>query len=349
MRVAFVYPNPRGDLPMRVAAGEAPDTNLLGQNHLGSFGIDAFAYDSLLRRRTPANEVLHRLTWHGRELTLPWELHSADLIVTPLANLLPLATRLKRRPRVLLVSYHLVSAWDRAGDRRRRLMRASLRAAAGVVTVSSAARERLLERTGLAPEHVRTATLGVDTDWWTASPLPRHGFVLTVGRDLARDYETFIRAMSGLEARAVIVAKEENLDGIDVPANVEVRLNISPAEVRGLYAQARCVVVPVHPDSDPRGTENSGTIAMLEAMATGRPVVVSDRPYLRDYVSPETARVVPPADADAMRGAVQSLLADHGEASALADNARRTVEERHSTRAFAARLADAIRELPWAA
>ena len=347
MRVAFVYPNPRGDLPVRVAAGDAPDTNLLGQNHLGALGIDAFAYDSLLRRRTPRSTALHRITWHGRELTLPWELRSADLIVTPLADLLPLVSRLRRRPRVLLVSYHLVSAWDRAGGARRRLQRASLGAAAGILTVSEAARTRLLERTGMPESHVRTATLGVDTVWWTSTPVPSDGFVLTVGRDLARDYKTFIGAMAGLQTRAVIVAKKENLRGIDVPENVEVRLNISPAEVRALYAQARCVVVPVHPETDPRGTENSGTIAMLEAMASGRPVVVSDRPYLRDYVSPETARVVPPADASAMREAVRSLLDDDVEATTLADTARRAAVERHSTRAFAARLAEAIGALPW--
>ena len=349
MRVAFVYPNPRGTLTARIAAGDAPDTNLLGQNHLHEFGIDAYAYDSLLRRSTPRNPLLHRLTWHARELTLPFELRDADLVVTPLANILPLAARLRRRPRVLLLSYHLVSAWDRAGRARRRLLRSSLAATAGILTVAEAARERLVARTGLAPSHVRTATLGVDTRWWTPTALPSDGYVLSVGRDLARDYETFTRAVAGLDTRAVIVAKEENLRRVTVPDNVEVRLNISPGEVRDLYAGARCVVVPVLPESDARGTENSGTIALLEAMASGRPVVVSERAYLREYTSPQTARTFAPGDADALRNELVSLLADDDAAAALAAAARRAVEERHSTRHFAEQLARAIRELPWPA
>lgn len=347
MRVAFVYPNPRAGLEARVAAGEAPDTNLLGQNHLRALGVDAFVHDSFLRRGPVSSPLAHRLSWHGRELTLPFELRSADLIVSPLANLLPLAGRLPRLPPVLVLSYHLVSAWDRAGDARRRLQRASLRSAAGILAASGAARERLVERTGLDARHVRVATLGVDADWWQPTPLPPDGHVLTVGRDLARDYATFAAAMAGVDRRGILVAKEENLRGVSLPDNVEARLNISPAEVRELYAGAACVVVPVYPEADPRGTENSGTIALLEAMACGRPVVVSDRAYLQDYVSAGTARAVPPGDAAAMRDAIRGVLADQEGAAKLGAAARRDVESRHSTRQFAERLLGAIEDLPW--
>jgi len=347
VRVAFVYPNPRAGLEARVAAGDAPDTNLLGQNHLRTLGVDAFVHDSFLRRGPVGSPLGHRLSWHGRELTLPFELRSADLIVSPLANLLPLAGRLPGLPPVLVLSYHLVSAWDRAGNARRRLQRASLRSASGILAASGAARDRLVARAGLDPRHVRLATLGVDTDWWQPTPVPPDGHVLTVGRDLARDYRAFAAAMAGVDRRGIVVAKEENLRGVSLPDNVEARVNISPAEVRELYAGAACVVVPVHPEADPRGTENSGTIALLEAMACGRPVVVSDRAYLRDYVSAATARAVPPGDAAAMREAIRGVLANEEAAAELGATARRDVEARHSTRRFAERLLGAIEDLPW--
>jgi glycosyltransferase involved in cell wall biosynthesis len=345
LRVAFVYPNPRGDLPQRVAVGDAPDTSLLGENHLDALGIDAFVHDSFVRRSTPKGALAHRVTWHAREIVLPWELHDVDFVVTPLANLLPLFARLRRRPRVIVVGYHLVSAWTRAGSRRRALQRRSLRAAARVLASSDAARDRLLELTGLPGEHVRTATLGVDASWWQPLPMPDDGYVLTVGRDLARDYDTFARALEGLDVRGVIVAKEENLRGISLPPNVEVRLNIPPSEVRELYRGARCVVVPVRPESDPRGTENSGTVALLEAMACARPVVVSERSFLADYVSEKTAYVVPPAEPEAMRAAIETVLADSEAATAMGLAARRSVEQQHTTRHFAERLVAAIEEL----
>src|SRR5262249_7789484 len=123
MRVAFVYPNPRAQLARAVDRGEAPDTGLLGQNHLAAFGIDAFIHDSILRRNHVIGGLGHRISWIAREATLPWELHDTDLVVTPLATFFPLAARLTRRSRVVVLSYGTLAAWERAGRARRRLLR----------------------------------------------------------------------------------------------------------------------------------------------------------------------------------------------------------------------------------
>jgi glycosyltransferase involved in cell wall biosynthesis len=349
LRVAFVYPNPRAELIRRVAAGDVPDTNLLGQNHMAEHGIDAFVYDSRLRRRTMADGVVHRVTWYGRELTLPWELREADVIVTPLATFLPLAARVLRRPRVLVLSYHLVSAWERAGGARRRLLQSSVRSAAGIAAVARAARERIVERLGTDPRRTHVAQLGVDETWWQPLPPEPDGHVLTVGRDLARDYETFARALDGLPVRGVIVAKAENVRDLDVPSNVDVRLNIRPAEVRDLYARASCVVVPTRPDTDPRGTENSGTISLLEAMACARPTITTERLYLRDYVHDDATATVSPQDPDALRAAIEAVLADAERAAAMGRAAREHVEAEHTTRRLGARLAELCKEIGAAA
>lgn len=341
MKAVFVYPNPRRALLEAIAAGEAPDTNLLGQNHLGDLGLDAWVHEPRLRRRERSSGLRHRLTWNLRELALPWELADADVAVTPLATIFPLAARLRRRPRVVLLSYHLVATYDRSGRGRRRLLAASVRSAAAVACISQVGRDRLVERTGAEPERVHTAPLGVDERFWRPAPPPeRDGFVLTVGRDLARDYETFCRAVEALPTRAVLVGKQANLDGVRVPRNVEVRLDISPAEVRELYAGASCVVVPIRGEGYRFGTENSGTIALLEASASGRPVIVTERAYLSDYVrAPETALTVPPEEPDALRAAIERVLADRTLGVSLGLSARRLVEEEHTTRRFAERLA----------
>ena len=345
MRVAFVYPNPRESLSERVASGAAPDTSLYGQNHLAELGIDAVVRDSAVRRDHLVGGLRHRVTWHARELTLPFELRDADLVVTPLATILPLAARVMRRPKVLILSYHLVAALDRSGPVRRAMLRTALRSAAGVVTVSTAGREMLLARTGLAPEDVFVAPLGVDDRWWQPTPPPSDGYVLAVGRDLARDYATFTRALDSLDARGVIVAKEENLRGISIPDNVEVRLNISADEVRTAYAGASCVVVPTYAADDHRGTENSGTIALLEGMACGRPTIVTSRPYLADYVDASASSTVQPEDPDALRAAIRQIRADPDRVRSMGQAGRTLVETRFTTRLFASRLASIIEQL----
>jgi hypothetical protein len=85
-QVAFVYPNPRAELAAQVARGEAPDSTLLGQNHLAALGFDARVYDPALTRRGGG-----RVRWNLREVTLPWELGDAEVHFTPLAGLFPLA------------------------------------------------------------------------------------------------------------------------------------------------------------------------------------------------------------------------------------------------------------------
>jgi glycosyltransferase involved in cell wall biosynthesis len=344
--VTFVYPNSRTALVERVARGEAPDTALLGQNHLAAYGIDATIHNPSLRRVDRRAGLLHRITWNARELGLPWELGRDELTCTPLARVFPLIARLRGGPPVLLISYHLCSTYERSSAPARRLMRASLRSATAIVCISEAGRTRLIELTGVDPSRVHVAPLGIDEQYWQAKGPTPDGHVLTVGRDLARDYTTFVQAVAGTSRRVVLVAKHENLRGIELPENVDVRLDISPSEVRDLYAGAACVVVPIRAEGHRFGTENSGTIALLEAMATARPVVVTERSTLADYVRPgETAVTVPAEDPDALREAIMRVLEEVEAAARMGASARRAVEDRFTTGAFAGRLADIIRSL----
>jgi glycosyltransferase involved in cell wall biosynthesis len=345
VRVAFVYPNPREELARQVAAGKAPDTALLGQNHLAGFGIESFVYDSALRRVHATHGLAHRATWIAREATLPWELRSADIVVTPLVNLLPLFARLQRRPRVLVVSYGTASLWARASRPRRALLRASLKAAAGIVTISEAGRDRLIRDIGVDASRVQSVPFGIDEAFWRAAPPASQGHVLTVGRDLARDYETFAEALDGLPVRAVVVAKDENLRGVRLPPNVEVRAHIPLEELRQLYADAACVVVPMVRDGDPRGTESSGNTALLEAMACGRATVVTERASLREYIYADATVTTPPQDPVALKAAIERLMDGPEETAAMGAAARRHVVERHTTTHFAELLSGIITQV----
>ena len=346
MRVAFVYANPRWALLEEIAAGRAPDTGLLGQNHLADFGIEATIHHPGLRRRERASGALHRLTWNLRELALPWELGRADVAVTPLASLFPLAARLRRRPRAVLLNISLCTAWERGSTVRRRALAASVRSAAAVVCFAGTQRERLIAQTGADPARVHAVLLGVDADFYTPRPPPDGGYVLAVGRDLARDYATFGPALEGLPARGVVVASERNLAGVTLPPNVETRLDVSYEDLRDLYAGAACVVIPARRAEYRYGADCSGQTVLLDATAMGRPVVVTERGTLAEYVRPgETAIPVPPEDPKALRAAIAGVLGDREGAERIGAAARGLVEERHTTQRFAERLAGILRSV----
>ena len=341
IRVAFVYPNPRSRLAAEVRAGTAPDTWLLGQNHLHRFGIDSFMHDPLLSRRELRGGA-HRVAWHLRELTLPFELRRTDAVYTMLANFLPFVSRFRRLP-VVVQNFGLNLIVARSSRTRRRLLARSLSSAAHVLCTAEAQRDELIDLTGLPADQVSVVHFGVDERFFTAARPADGGHVLSVGRDLARDYATLFAAASGLDARVVVVAHQRNLEGLTVPPNVELRGGLSYDELRSLYAGAACVALTFRPDGFPYGSEASGLTALLEAMASGRAVITSDRSVLRDYVRPdEDALVVPPEDPAALREALERALGDGMLSQRLGRAARASVEERFTTRHQAARLAPVL-------
>src|ERR671930_1122159 len=162
MNVTFVYPNPRAELAAAVGRGEEPDSTLLGQNHLAALCIDARLHDPALTRRRSG-----RLRWNLREVTLPWELGDAEVAFTPLASLFPLAARMRRRLRIVVVNYGLCTIWERSSRARRRLLGASLRSASTVVCLGEWQRARLEEQTGA---RATTALLGIDERYFAPRP-----------------------------------------------------------------------------------------------------------------------------------------------------------------------------------
>jgi len=334
-KVAFVYPNSRSALAAQVAAGGAPDSTLLGQNHLSELGLDARVHDPALTRRKSG-----RLRWNLRELALPFELRGYDVAFTPLAALFPLVSR--RLP-VVVVNYGLCTIWDRSSPARRRLLGASLRSAAHVVALGEWQRARLAEQTGI--ERTSTALLGVDERYFAPRAVdPPEPYVLTVGKDLARDYATFVEALEPLGIRLELAVYPRNLEGIELPPQARAGV-VGPAELRDLYAGAACVVLPQRRPEYPFGSEGGGLTALLETLAMARPVVASDRPILHDYVTHgETALLVPPEDPAALGEAVERVLRDAELATRLGSAGRARVESALTTRHFAERIAPVLRE-----
>ena len=228
---------------------------------------------------------------------------------------------------------------------RRKLLRASLGSAARVVCLGSSQREQLLEQTRLPAVRVHTVRLGVDERFFLPHPRADDAdpLVLAVGKDLARDYATFAEAVRQLGVRAEIACLPRNLEGVTLPPRVRTRF-VGPRELRELYREAACVVLPQRHVDYPFGSEGGGLTALLEAMASGRPVVASDRPILHDYVECGThALLVPPEDPEALRDAIRRVLEERELAASLGAAARARVDEGLTTHHFAAGIAPILR------
>jgi len=140
------------------------------------------------------------------------------------------------------------------------------------------------------------------------------GYVLANGASY-RDYGTFLKAMTklGYPTKIVLpgkkVAKYHHtiLPEESCPENVTViRHDFNAYTWNTFIADARIVVVPIK-----KGTlQSAGVSVYLEAMALGKPVIVTEGISTKGLLTKKMAEIVPPADPDALAAAIKKLWED---------------------------------------
>ena len=173
----------------------------------------------------------------------------------------------------------------------------------------------------LDPDRIFLAPLGVDTEYFTPPTTFESrdkNLCLIVGSNY-RDYPALrgvIELMAYLrpETQFVAVTSPKNFELIGKHPNLSLRSGISESELRDLYRSAALMIMPLF--------EATANNAILEGLACGTPLVVSDVGAIRDYVSPESVLLIPPHNARAMAEAALDILNAPQERQILAEEAR---------------------------
>jgi glycosyltransferase involved in cell wall biosynthesis len=128
-------------------------------------------------------------------------------------------------------------------------------------------------------------------------------YVCAVGGN-ARDYRTLMEAAQRTpEIAYALVVRPESLDGLVVPKNVTVHVNVSFARAMNVVRHSRFMVLPLEGAEVP-----CGHVTMVSAMHLGRAMVVTDSSGVRDYARHEdNALLVPPRDPSALATAMSRL------------------------------------------
>lgn len=201
---------------------------------------------------------------------------------------------------------------------------------------------------GIFPSRsIHYVTFGVDTQFWHPANGPTtKNYVLSIGNDLNRDWDTLIEAWRPDYPNLKIITKhkiETSQDNIKVIAGDWRSQTLSDADIRSLYHGARCVVVPCKPTIQPAGQS-----VCLQAMACGKAVVMADIAGLWDRAKlkdGESVLLVHPEDVSSYRSAIERLLDDSALAAKLEVKAREVVEEHFSSRCMANDLTALINKL----
>ncbi len=201
--------------------------------------------------------------------------------------------------------------------------------------LSRAEVERFPRTWGVDPARVVFTPFTVTLDEADLEAPPPAGEAVFAGGNSLRDYAPLARAAAGIPAPVVLATTQ--LDGAaGLPRNVRAGPLPHADYVREMRA-ARVVVVPLAENR----WRSAGQQTYLNAMALGKPVIVTDAMGVRDYVQDGvTGRVVAPGDAQAMGEAVRWTL-DPANADAVARmtaRAREIARERYTLDRYLARL-----------
>ncbi len=340
-RVLYLYAGSRKRFYEEWRRGLVADTQLLGLNHMAEFGIDAEFKEFRFA------EMLRKVSFNLVHLPYLSILRNYDVVF--ICAGLPLVFAAKQifrweKPRFVIYNTSLSNALKRnkSGLAHRVLIKAIEGLDSIVCTASDQA--EFLKKEGFNPEKISVRPIGID-------PLPfsKHDeilsdaeapFIVSVGRDLGRDYATLFEAVKGLPIKVVVATKPEAVLGLTPPPNVEIRFHVPYSEMPELYRRALFAVTPLKDAGNPKGSDTSGQYGFLEPMASGRAVVASDRTTVRDYLEHEkNALLVPPSDPTALRTAIEELIRDSAKRDRLARAGRETVQERYTSKQFARELA----------
>lgn len=230
------------------------------------------------------------------------------------------------------------------------LLPRALRRGAHVVTPTEAVADAVRERYGLAADRVTATPLGVDPGWSRAAA-PAAAWLRQ--RGIPDDYVVYVGSGEARKNVDVLVRAHRLLRDRDpgVPALVlagpagaaprpDAHPGVVPAgwleedDLRRLVAGSRALVLP--------SSDEGFGLPVVEALATGRPVVVSAVPALLEVAGPHGV-TAPPRDADALADALARVLEAPGDPAA--QDARRAWAARWTWSGCAAATADVYRRL----
>jgi glycosyltransferase involved in cell wall biosynthesis len=161
--------------------------------------------------------------------------------------------------------------------------------------------------------------------WGVAPPLARPGprtidkpYVAALGGE-ARDFATLCDAARRLPSIAfVLIVRPSSLDGIAVPDNVKVHVNLPFADAWSLVWHAEAALIPLRSEQTP-----NGLVTLVGGMHLGKAQVVTASAGISDYVEDgKTALLVPARDGAAFAAAIERLFDNPALRTEIGERAR---------------------------
>lgn len=347
MRVLYLYSGERKDKFKGKISVDYPDTQFYGLNHLGKFGVEAEykEFNDLIKSR-----LLNRLLGFRIKHLLAYFLTPGYDIVFGSSLLFMTVFKKLFRPKRKFVLLNIGLARTflvNRGGFKSRIINWLLEDIDAIVCLSSVQRVYLENKFPSLKTKLYFVPLGVDTEYYKSRFENRGKYILSAGRDNGRDYKTVVEAARLMpEEEFQIVCNQRNTRGIkDAPGNLKFFYDMPIEELKKKYYEAKMLLLITHDDNFLDGSDCSGQTVLLDAMASGLPIVASKKKYLKDYVQDgEDLLLVDFYNPVDVKNKIK-IFNDDIFREKIARNARARAESHFSTRQMAQNLANLFKKL----
>lgn len=339
--VLFLYMGPRRkDLLSKVQNGEEPDSQFRGymqmmdRKDLYTDFLDLFDTDLVPRwllKFLPFQFVpLYHLP---RVLTYDYVIASDAFL---LASVVALCNKFRaHKTKWIFVAINILVMVRRHKENKFRnaFLQHSWRSMWHIAYLARDQRE-VLRSVGVPDSKLTYMPLGIDLDFFKDAKGTGQGtYVLSVGRDQGRDFETFFAAAAMLPYPFIVATSPNNIPkGVVIPSNVDIKYDININDIKALYREARIVCLMLKGEETVEGSDCTGQTVLLESFGASQSVIVSDRAWLRSYFTAgEDYLPVPIGNPEEVAKCIQALWEDDATRAKLSRNGNLTANKLYRT------------------
>lgn len=345
-RLVFDFTHPPEQRLEEVKMGIAPRESLLGYIQLEERGWSISSSDDRWNGVTGAIRTrLRRVTEiPSTGMISSWKIADIVIIVTRISLVLAIVAKVLGKKIVFLDAMQEIpkSSWKRL------LIKQSLKMADASICYSASQAQYWSRSLGISEDIFIPLKYGVDHEFYkpllnSQSKQERMPFILSVGRDPQRDFETLISAVDKLDWSLKLVTLDYLVpERIRHNPRVQVLERLDFNDLFNLYSDAAVVVVPVKRST----TYMSGIRATMEAMLLGVPIVASRVSGLEEYFNDEEELIFyEPEDPESLTKAIQRVCEDNEFRQNLVLRARIKIMNSYSVRQYADSLENVLRTL----
>ncbi|PLX28267.1 hypothetical protein C0581_02935 [Candidatus Parcubacteria bacterium] len=194
---------------------------------------------------------------------------------------------------------------------------------------------QLRKKLGATDDTVIFMPFGVDVNYFDPSYISTQSaddkYMFCIGADPQRDFELLFEAVRDIDYPLLVVTTKQRYaelkeKGMVIPKSVTIKTDIPFKMVREYLSGAQAVLLPVK-----ENTYSGATTTLLQAMALGKPVLVSQTGAIKDgyfLQDRNNCMLVRPGDIDELRHGIKEISEDTYDFFNMGKKARETVENK---------------------